>query len=119
METENTALTVANDCVISADKNRLKQLFENLFRNAVEHGGKTVTVGTLADGFYISDSGSGIPVDERGQVFNFGYSTTDTGTGFGLKIVSQVVESHDWDICVTEENTGGAQFEITDIEIDS
>lgn len=42
-------------------------LFENLYRNAVEHGGSevTVTVGTLKDGFYIEDDGVGVPDGEQ------------------------------------------------------
>jgi signal transduction histidine kinase len=38
-------------------------LLENLFRNAVEHSGDevTITVGSLEDGFYVEDDGSGIP----------------------------------------------------------
>jgi len=118
VETSATTLNVTTDSIISADKNRLKQLFENLFRNAVEHGGETVTVGTLEDGFYVSDDGPGIPIDERDQVFKFGHSTSDSGTGFGLKIAEEIVETHGWEISVTEEKTGGARFEITGIEMD-
>ena len=78
-----------------------------------------MTVGALEDGFYVSDDGPGIPVDERDQVFKFGHSTSDSGTGFGLNIVKEIVETHDWKISVTEEETGGARFEITGVETDS
>lgn len=73
---------------------------ENLFSNAIDHGGEdvTVTVGTVNDGFYVEDDGPGITEDRRGDVFTAGYSTGDEGTGFGLSIVKQVVEAHDWDI---------------------
>jgi len=119
VETSTTTLNVTTDSMISADRNRLKQLFENLFRNAVEHGGDTVTVGTLEDGFYVSDNGSGIPMDERDQVFKFGHSTSDSGTGFGLKIVKEIVETHSWEISVTEGGNGGARFEIENVETNS
>ena len=34
------------------------------------------------------------------------------GTGFGLAIVRQIVEAHDWSITVTDSESGGARFEI-------
>lgn len=100
---------------ISADGQRLQELFENLFRNAIEHCGTdvTVTVGMLRDsGFYIEDDGPGIPPDSRNQVFDRGFSTGDNSTGLGLVIVRAIVQAHGWSIDVTEGTTGGARFEI-------
>ena len=86
--------------------------------DAVEHGsvGVTVTVGDLDDGFYVADDGPGIPDAERERVFEPGYSTTATGTGFGLAIVSAVVAEHGWELDVTTSADGGARFEITGVE---
>ena len=102
---------------IEADDDRLYQLLENLFRNALDHGGEdvVVTVGTVNDGFYIEDNGPGIPEAEREDVFNAGYSTKETGTGFGLNIVEQIAEAHGWEISVTEGADGGARFEISGV----
>jgi len=116
--------TTAAECTVDltrcirADEHALKRLFENLFRNAVEHGGAdvTVTVGALDDGFYIEDDGSGIAATERGEVFDAGYSTSAEGTGFGLSIVEQLVDAHGWTISATESPAGGARFEITGVE---
>jgi PAS domain S-box-containing protein len=105
------------DRTVWADSSRLKQVFENLFRNATEHGGEevTVTVGELADGFYVEDDGVGIPGDERDAIFEAGYSQSANGTGFGLNIVKQIVDAHDWQIRVTDGTDGGARFEITEV----
>jgi len=58
-----------DDVAVLADPGRLRQVFENLFRNAVEHAGPAVTVrvGLLDDrrGFFVADDGPGIPEDER------------------------------------------------------
>lgn len=99
---------------IRADRSRLQQLFENLMRNAVEHGGEdvTVTVGELEDGFYLEDDGPGIPEAERDNVFDLGYSTAEDGTGLGLSIVKQVADAHGWTIRVTDGSEGGARFEM-------
>ncbi len=48
-------------------------------------------------------------------MFDAGYSTTEGGTGFGLRIVEQISEAHGWDIDVTEGTAGGARFEITGV----
>jgi signal transduction histidine kinase len=93
----------------------VKQLLENLFGNAVEHGGPEVaiTVGEVADGFYVSDDGPGIPPAERTAIFEPGYSTNSDGTGLGLSIVERVAEAHGWAVRITESESGGARFEIS------
>ncbi|WP_123536587.1 GAF domain-containing sensor histidine kinase [Halosimplex salinum] len=104
--------------VIAADRPRLRQLLENLFRNSVEHGGEgvTVTVERIEGGFAVSDDGPGIPADERDTVLRPGYSTNPDGTGFGLNIVQRIAEAHGWDVSVGESPTGGARFEFRDGE---
>ncbi len=75
-------------------------------------GSLTVTVGALADGFYVADDGTGIPVDERETVFEPGHSGTNGGTGLGLAIVEQIVAAHDWNVTLTTADCGGARFDI-------
>ena len=98
----------------------MAQALENLFRNAIEHGGEsvTVTIGVLDDkrGFYVADDGPGIPEAEREDVFDSGYTTSNDGTGFGLAIVSRICAAHGWDITATESESGGARIEITGVE---
>ena len=124
MTTDRAGATVevdVNELRISADESRLRQLLENLFRNAAEHGGDSVSVavGRLpsGSGFYVEDDGPGIPESERERVFETGYTTTTDGTGFGLSIVSEIVAAHEWEISVTDGREGGARFEITGVEI--
>ena len=113
-------LHVDVDRAVRADRTRLQQLFENLIRNSVEHGGEdvTVSVGELADGegFYVEDDGVGIPPESRADVFEAGYTTDEDGTGFGLSIVEQVAEAHGWEVRVADGAGGGARFEVTGVE---
>jgi len=104
--------------VVNADPGRLQRLLENLFRNAVEHGGDDVTlwVGGLDDGFFVEDDGPGIPEEKREEVFEAGYSSEEEGTGLGLSIAETIVESHGWTLSVTKGRTGGARFEITGVD---
>lgn len=120
VETSDATLTIDIDRAIRADESRLKQLIENMIRNAVDHGGDevTITVGELDSGagIYIADTGLGINPAKREQIFETGYSMEPEGTGFGLSIVKAIVEAHGWEIQVTESTTGGARFEITGVE---
>jgi len=119
VETGNATLVTETDQTIRADASRVKQLLENVMRNAVEHGDEdvTITIGDLTDedGFYVADDGPGIPADKRDKVFDVGYSTSADDTGFGLNIVREIAEAHGWTVDVTGSEAGGARFEITDI----
>jgi len=116
-------LTVDGDAMIQADRGRLRSLFENLFRNAIDHGGPDVSirVGTItddfrADGFYVADDGPGIPPAERKQIFESGYTTGNGGNGLGLAIVERIADAHGWTIDVTESAEGGARFEVHGVD---
>lgn len=129
-QTESAELEMAasQSVTLLADQDRLRHVFENLFRNVVDHNDPplTVRVGTIDGngtgqdpvGFFVEDNGGGIPEEERDQVFEHGYSTDEVGTGFGLSIVQDVVEAHDWEITVSTSESGGARFEITGVTLD-
>ena len=115
-----------------ADADRVGRLFENLFRNAVEHGtagdgsqtdraeSVRVTVGRLGGsrptGFYVADDGVGIPPAERDRVFEPGYSSDEHGTGLGLAIVARIADLHGWSYAATAGPDGGARIEIRGLD---
>ncbi|ELZ82887.1 HTR-like protein [Haloferax larsenii JCM 13917] len=117
--TDDAELTIESDGTLAADADRLQRLFENLVRNALEHGGDDVTVrvGTTDDGFYLEDTGLGIEPDRRDEVFEAGVSTNDGGTGLGLVIVSEIVDAHGWDIHVENGRDGGARFVVSGVSV--
>jgi len=119
VDAENSEVIVESAMVVKADESRLQQLFENLFRNAVDHGGEsvTVTVGELTDGFYVADDGPGIPEDVRENVLEAGFSTAESGIGLGLNIVQEIAEAHGWNVSLTDSAEGGARFEFTGLKI--
>lgn len=120
VETRDATLEVEVPDAVSivGDPSRLHQVFENLFRNAIEHsdGPVTIRVGRIPTGIFVEDDGPGIPADKLSEVFDSGYSGSDHGTGLGLTIVEEIVEAHGWAIDVTSGSSGGARFEITGIE---
>ncbi|ELZ87239.1 HTR-like protein [Haloferax elongans ATCC BAA-1513] len=128
VETGDVELAVADTMLFEADDSLLSHVFENLFRNAIEHArpeesdtNLTVTVGPLLEdpdgpGFYVEDDGVGIPERDSDEVFDAGYSVDSEGTGLGLSIVSQVAGAHGWCLELTESVSGGARFEITGVD---
>lgn len=115
-DTPNATLSVDDPLgEIQADETRLLQLFGNLFRNSVEHGGDDVTVevGLLADdtGFYVADDGPGFSGDSRIEIEELGKTDELSGTGIGLMSVTDVVEAHGWGLTVPDTEQG-ARFEI-------
>ncbi|MCL9812968.1 ATP-binding protein [Natranaeroarchaeum aerophilus] len=111
---------------LHADRDRLLELLENLFRNAIEHGSTSaaseaqspnklrVIVGSDEEGFYVEDNGPGIPDAKKDAVFGQGYTTAEDGTGFGLYIVETLADAHGWEVSVhdAQESETGARFEI-------
>ncbi|MDZ5811383.1 PAS domain-containing protein [Halorubrum sp. AD140] len=115
----DATLVLVGDARVYGDRGRLRQALENLFRNSVEHGstgsrtssgdsvehaapeaddGLTVVVSATDAGFLVADDGPGIPADRREEVFEPGVTTSADGTGYGLDIVREIVESHGWTV---------------------
>ena len=122
IESQQATIELADTCTFKADESRTKQIFENLFRNAIEHGGEDVTirVGTLpdAEGFYVENDGPKIPAADRDRIFETGFTTGDEGLGLGLAIVSGAVSAHGWEITATDGPLDGARFEISNVIVE-
>ncbi len=119
VETDAASLVIDDACTIESDPDRLRHVFENLFRNAVEHsdGDVTVRVGRATDTvLYVEDDGPGVPPARRETAFEPGETSREQGTGFGLSIVKRIAEAHGWTVRLTESPDGGARFEFTGVE---
>jgi signal transduction histidine kinase len=103
------------------DETRLRQVFDNLLRNAVEaqpEGGMIVIVGHMDKGRLVldlKDSGPGIPPERQTHLFDFGHSTKPGGSGIGLPLSQLIIEAHDGSLRYISENGEwrGAIFRIT------
>lgn len=118
VETRQATLVCEVRGAVVANRCRLARLLENCFRNAVAHGGDSVTVvvSMLPDGFAVSDDGPGIEAELREGVVERGYSTEPSRTDYGLDLVSAVATAHDWSVALTESPAGGTQIEIKELE---
>jgi two-component system phosphate regulon sensor histidine kinase PhoR len=108
----------------AGDAERLSQVFDNLFSNAVKYtptGGR-VTCHMRREGeeavICVSDTGRGIDAAEVDQVFGKFFRSTSVqvdaipGVGLGLAITKAIVESHGGYISVTSEVGRGSTFEV-------
>jgi len=121
---------VPGSATVLADRSPLQELFENLFRNSVEHAagassseqsvadapddggrGVTVRVGTLPGGFYVADDGVGLS-DDIEALCEHGTTTSASNTGLGLAIVTEIADTYGWTVDATESADGGARFEL-------
>ena len=131
VDTGDATLTIEADGTLAANRTRLRELFENVFRNSVEHGSTsgrdspdaplTVRVGagtfgaddgSPADGFYVEDDGVGLPEEDLDRVFESGFTTDESGTGLGLAISERIAEAHGWTAHALAGADGGARFEF-------
>ena len=105
------------------DPRRYEQVLVNLLDNAGKHGGGAVRVAVdVRDGrlvLEVDDEGPGVPLDERGLVFDrFARGRAASarggseGTGLGLALVAQHVQAHRGTVDVLDRPGGGAQFRI-------
>ena len=111
---------------IRAQGTEIRQVFVNLFKNAVEsvrdedppEGGRVrIALGQGLDEVWavVEDNGVGIPDDHRHQVFDPFYTTKPPGkgTGLGLNVVYRIVTKHRGHITVNAGDEGGTVFRVT------
>jgi PAS domain S-box-containing protein len=90
---------------VMGEPDQLKQLFLNLFLNAVEAmtGGGTLSVSVRADRerpdkglvtVRVTDTGPGIPREDLIRVFEPFFTTKSKGTGLGLAICRSIADAH-------------------------
>jgi PAS domain S-box-containing protein len=103
--------------VVAADPVQLRQVFDNLLKNAADAvrgvGEVRVTAAAGPDGVrvVVADTGPGVPAEHRAHLFQPLFTTKAKGTGLGLWICQQVLERHGGSIRLIDGGPGAA-FEI-------
>jgi two-component system sensor histidine kinase TctE len=94
---------------IRGDAGAIERVVTNLVQNAIEHGGRLVTIRVFESAFEVEDDGPGIPAEERERVFEAFHRLRpqSTGTGLGLHLVQQVVERHGGHVSIIAAPAGG------------
>ncbi|EJN59506.1 PAS domain-containing sensor histidine kinase [Halogranum rubrum] len=137
VETGEASFDVGTDLeTVIADRVRLQQLFENLIRNAVEHGTTSTQTGrgevadtvdhgddeasvtitvrplTATEGFSVEDDGPGIPGLTTPRELAEYIDRSDDTKGLGLKIVHAIADAHGWTTTIGPGSDGGLRFEF-------
>jgi len=103
------------------DPSLIEQVILNLINNATEamqnmRQGKKIEITSSIDNncflVTVSDSGPGVPLVLKDQLFDPFYSTKSSGTGIGLNIVYRIITDHGGSLNVSESRWGGAEFRI-------
>ena len=113
------------DCVITADRDKIRTVLDNLLSNAVKFTprGGAITIRSLSQAgscvIEFADTGPGIAEDERPRIFDAFYQGKRkqgghiAGTGIGLSVVQECVQAHDGVIeLVNSDEFPGAHFRI-------
>ncbi len=107
--------------IINADSGKLRQLFHNLIKNAIEAcENQTDTLITIRTNnsnqqlkISICDNGPGIPAETQNWIFEPYSTDKPKGTGLGLAIVKKIVDEHQWHIRTESTLNNGTCFIIT------
>ncbi len=107
-----------NACELTADAELLRQVLLNILLNAVQSmpGGGFLDVRMEQDGdvtaVSIKDTGTGIPRENLEKIFDPFFTTKDSGTGLGLVIASNIMQSIGGYITVASEPGSGSTFRL-------
>jgi len=112
---------------LMADQNQVKRVVRNLVDNAIKYtpvgGSITVKVSLVSNKeqpvaqIWVSDTGTGIPLEHQARVFERFYrvdsSHTVPGTGLGLSIVKEIVTIYGGEVQVKSTPGKGSTFIVT------
>ena len=106
--------------IIQGEPSLLREIFINLVDNAMKFtpkgGSVTMQIGVGRSLFRLSDTGLGIPKDERQDIFKRFYrarnAVTFAGSGLGLSIAATIAELHGLTLQVSNDDPPGATFEL-------
>lgn len=113
-----------SDTLIEGDQGRLRQVFHNLIKNALEAAIEREKVvltisGTLLEKnnhqfclLQLKDDGVGFPEDLLNNIFDPYVTNKPKGTGLGLAIVKKIIEEHGGSITAENSSEGGAMISI-------
>ena len=92
--------------IVSCDKEKVTQIFQNLFKNAVIHGKPSfieiefTNQNINEDRISIKNDGILIPEEIQDKVFERGFTTSKEGSGLGLYITKKLCTAHQWKIFI-------------------
>jgi len=109
-----------NECIVIADKDMIIRVFNNLIKNAIQstnsiEGEIKISISQENENylFEIKDNGIGISAEKHSKIFVPYFTTKSTGTGLGLAMVKQIIETHRGNIWFNSVENEGTSFYFT------
>ncbi|MBM7704746.1 PAS domain S-box protein [Metabacillus iocasae] len=108
------------DAYIQCDSNQLKQVFINLFKNAIESmsdGGRLAIQTKLSSEkdtvtITITDTGSGVPKEILAHIHKPFFTTKTHGTGLGLMVSNKIIAAHEGNLDIQSQQGKGTTISI-------
>ena len=109
------------EVVASADGQRLRQVFANVMKNALEAIDPRRTDGRVVINLFaeeeravveIIDNGGGITLEDREKIFLPFFTTKPSGTGLGMAIVKKIMDLHNGEIEIDSLPGGGTAVRL-------
>lgn len=114
---------IKKDLVIYADRDKIKQVWQNLISNATKYTDdqKTIQIYSRVNNknqivFYLKDEGVGIPQKEQAKLFNKFFRANNAslkhaeGTGLGLHIARELIRAHQGEMFFKSKENRGSSF---------
>ena len=98
---------VADDVVVSADPNMLRQILINLVKNAIEAGASRIAMEYIDGSLFVSNDGHPIPAEARKSIFVPFFTTKRTGSGIGLSLSRQMMIQQGGSLMLTDYPRNG------------
>jgi signal transduction histidine kinase len=122
-DVENVKITVNSEdkhYYISADREQMLRVFNNLINNSVQAIGKKedgridITLSTVGNSYKveITDNGSGISEEQAERIFSPSFTTKSSGMGLGLAMVRNILSGIGASISFTSEEGVGTTFAL-------
>ncbi|MER1999583.1 MAG: ATP-binding protein [Lysinibacillus sp.] len=103
---------------IVGNYNKIKQVFINLFKNALEaidDKGKIHLELSYDDDFvyiYLKDNGVGIPAHFVDRIFEPFFTTKESGTGLGMIITNKIIQEHNGQLTIRSKEKIGTEITV-------
>ena len=98
---------VADDIIVCADPNMLRQIIINLVKNAIEAGAQHIGIELSNHILYISNDGQPIPAEARESIFVPFFTTKRTGNGIGLSLSRRMMIQQGGSLTLTDHPLSG------------
>ena len=98
---------VADDIIVCADPNMLRQIIINLVKNAIEAGAQHIGIEVSDNHLYISNDGQPIPAEARQSIFVPFFTTKRTGNGIGLSLSRRMMIQQGGSLNLTDHPHSG------------